>query len=62
MPIFEYQAIARTGKTVKGLIDADSAATARRKLREQELHPTKLKEGAERGASAVTGRTSARTQ
>lgn len=45
MAVFEYQAIAReSGKKVKGLIDADSAAAARRKLREQSLFPTKIGE------------------
>ncbi len=32
MPVYEYQAIADTGKTVKGILDADSPANARRKL------------------------------
>jgi general secretion pathway protein F len=44
MAVFEYQAIARSGKSVKGVIDADSAAAARRELRTQELSPTKLTE------------------
>jgi general secretion pathway protein F len=45
MAVFEYKAIAREGgKKVKGVIDADSPAAARRKLREQKLFPTKLDE------------------
>jgi len=44
MAVFEYQAIAKTGKSVKGIIDADSPAAARRKLREQELYPTAVQE------------------
>jgi len=48
MPVFEYQAIARTGKTVKGVMDADSPAGARRKLRDQSLHPTKIAESFEK--------------
>ena len=45
MPVFQYQAIAKsTGKSVKGLIDAESPIAARRKLRDQELLPTNIKE------------------
>lgn len=47
MAVFEYQAIAKTGKSVKGVIDADSAAVARRKLREQDLFPTDVRQAAE---------------
>ena len=46
MAVFEYQAIAKTGKSVKGVIDADSAAVARRKLREQDLFPTEVNQAA----------------
>jgi general secretion pathway protein F len=44
MPVYEYQAIARTGKKVKGVIDADSPAAARRKLRDQRMLPTAVKD------------------
>lgn len=45
MPLFAYKALAKeTGKTLKGVIDADTAAVARRKLREQNLYPTDLTE------------------
>ncbi len=69
MAVFEYQAIARlTGKTVKGVIDAESPAAARRKLREQDLSPTHLAEtfgkveakGAGDGVGATRGRISMR--
>ena len=49
MAVFEYQAIANSGKTVKGMIDADSPASARRKLREQQLFPTKVFESFAKG-------------
>lgn len=56
MAVFEYKALIKsTGKTTRGVIDADSAAQARRKLREQELYPTEIyedKSGAGSGASA----------
>ncbi len=55
MAVYEYQAIAKaTGKTVKGIIDADSPAAARRKLREQELYPTSLAESF--GVAGPSGR------
>ncbi|HRI89540.1 MAG TPA: type II secretion system inner membrane protein GspF [Candidatus Hydrogenedentes bacterium] len=44
MGVFEYEAMAKSGKSVRGMIDADTAAAARRKLREQELYPTKVAE------------------
>jgi len=42
MAVYEYRAIAKSGKPAKGVIDADSPATARRKLRDQELFPTSV--------------------
>jgi len=52
MAVYEYQAIARSsGKKVKGIIDADSPAAARRKLREQELFPTTMAESFGKGAA-----------
>lgn len=42
MGVFEYEAMAKSGKSVRGIIDADTPAAARRKLREQDLYPTKL--------------------
>ncbi len=45
MAVYEYDAIAKSsGKRVRGMIDADSAAVARRKLREQQLFPTEIRE------------------
>lgn len=44
MAIFEYKAITKGGKTTKGVIDADSAAVARKKLRDQDLFPTNMAE------------------
>jgi general secretion pathway protein F len=73
MAVYEYKAIAKaTGKTSRGVIDAENPTQARRKLREQELYPTELVESAgatvaEAGAAgrrlgrrAVRGRISAR--
>ena len=44
MAVFEYKALEKSGRQVKGIVDADSPVAARRKLREQQLFPTKLKE------------------
>ena len=44
MAIFEYKAITKAGKSTKGVIDAESPAVARRKLREQDLFPTDIGE------------------
>ncbi|GMV99078.1 MAG: fimbrial assembly protein PilC [Candidatus Hydrogenedentota bacterium] len=51
MAVFEYQALAKNGKTVKGIIDADSPVAARRKLRDQELFPTQLIETFAKGGA-----------
>jgi general secretion pathway protein F len=58
MAVFEYQAIARSGKVVKGVIDADTAVAARRKLRDQELHPTAVAEASDAGRQAGRGKRS----
>jgi len=43
MAVFEYKAIIKsTGKTTRGVIDAENISQARRKLREQELYPTEI--------------------
>lgn len=44
MPVYEYTAIAKSGKNTRGVIDADSLTAARRKLREQDLYPTEITE------------------
>ena len=49
MAIFEYAAMTKTGKATKGVIDADTPAAARRKLREQGLYPTDVQESAAQG-------------
>ena len=56
MAVYEYQAISKAGRTVKGMIDAETPVVARRKLREQELYPTQVSESADAGALATGGR------
>jgi general secretion pathway protein F len=45
MAVYEYKALEKSGKTVRGIVDADSEVAARQKLREQNLYPTKLRSG-----------------
>ena len=52
MAIFEYAAMTKAGKATKGVIDADTPAAARRKLREQGLFPTDVQESAAHGKTA----------
>ena len=47
MPIFEYEALNGAGKATHGIIDAESARSARAKLRSQGVYPTDIREEAE---------------
>ncbi len=42
MPVFEYKALNKKGKSCKGLIDADSESNARSKLRASGKYPTSI--------------------
>jgi len=44
MPVYEYTALDRAGKNIKGIVDADNPQTARQKLRTSEIFPIELKE------------------
>lgn len=44
MPVFEYTALNTKGKTITGIIDADSAVAARQKLRATKTYPVNVKE------------------
>jgi general secretion pathway protein F len=46
LPIFEYEALNAAGKNIRGIIDADSARTARTKLKGQGVYPTEIREEA----------------
>ena len=56
MPAYSYQALDADGKTLKGLIDADSAKTARSLLRTQALIPLAVEavNASAKGASPVS--------
>jgi len=51
MPVFAYRGLSTEGRSVSGVIDADSARTAREKLRGSGIFPTNLAE--EYGAAAA---------
>jgi general secretion pathway protein F len=53
MPVFAYHGLAPDGRSVNGVIDADSPRTARGKLRELGIFPTEL---AEEEAAAIRPR------
>jgi len=44
MPVYEYKALDRAGKSINGIIDADSAVAARQRLRGSEIFPIEVKE------------------
>jgi general secretion pathway protein F len=47
MPVFAYRGLGADGRSVNGVVDADSARTARGKLRSQGVFPTELNEEAD---------------
>jgi len=44
MPVYEYSALNKAGKTVKGIIDADSQTAARNKIRQAGNYPIEIQE------------------
>jgi general secretion pathway protein F len=44
MPVYEYTALDIKGKTISGIIDADSSRTARQKLRSSKIFPVSIEE------------------
>jgi general secretion pathway protein F len=55
MPVYEYKAVSKSGKNTKGVIDADSPASARRKLRDQDLFPTEISESGGKNVAIPSG-------
>ena len=49
MPVYEYTALNAQGKKHKGVLDADSISTARRKIRKDGSYPVEIKEAVPRG-------------
>ncbi|MGD0623827.1 MAG: type II secretion system inner membrane protein GspF [Thermodesulfobacteriota bacterium] len=54
MPIFEYEALNGAGRPIRGIIDAESARTARTKLRGQGVYPTEIREESVATAQSVS--------
>jgi len=52
VPVFEYKGLSGGGKAVSGMVDAESARSARAKLRKDGVFPTEIKE--QRGSSSPT--------
>ena len=56
MPVYEYSALdAATGKTVQGIVDADSPAAARHKIRSQGNYPVSVAEAADKRRLSFKG-------
>ena len=56
MPVYEYSALdAATGKTVQGIVDADSPAAARQKIRSQGNYPVSVAEAADKRRLSFKG-------
>jgi len=51
MAVFEYKGLSRSGKDVKGLVDADNAQSARAKLKRDGIYTTDIRLGKEEKAS-----------
>jgi len=59
MPVYEYTALDLKGKSITGIIDAESASAARQKLRSTRTFPTRIKESAASTEKADKGRPTA---
>jgi general secretion pathway protein F len=55
MPVYEYTALDRSGKSVAGIIDADSNVAARQKLRAAGKYPVEVKESTLKAKSKSPG-------
>jgi len=55
MPVYEYTALDVRGKNIKGIVDADSAVTARHKLRGSRIYPVSLKEVTDQAKQKESG-------
>ena len=61
MPVFAYKGLDENGRTVQGVVDADSARSARARLRHDGIYPTDVvEESAAPAATTFTWRSSAR--
>lgn len=51
MPVFEFQALDRGGKKIRGIIDADNSVQARTRLRSQGNYPVSIQESKDKSAT-----------
>lgn len=56
MPVYEYKALDKKGKTRKGIVDADSVGLARKKLRSGGNYPIYIRESSSKTAKRQEGR------
>jgi len=61
MPVYEYKALDKNGKSRKGIIDADSSTAARKKLRAGGNYPISIKESSARSRRKEGGNTATLT-
>ena len=61
MPVYEYTALDKAGKSKTGIIDADSAVAARQKLRGTGIFPVEVKETAARPKDQPSGQVTVST-
>src|SRR5690554_4975871 len=55
MPVFAYRGLTSTGRTVQGVVDADSAKSARVRLRRDGIFPTEVAEERAAAPGGATG-------
>ncbi len=54
MPVYEYTALNTKGKTISGIVDAESAQSARQKLRGSRIYPVSISETLETSAKKAS--------
>jgi len=57
MPVYEYIALDKAGRKANGIIDADSATSARERLRRSGIYPVEVKETSSRPKEISSGHT-----
>lgn len=55
MPVYEYRGLNSSGKTLKGILDADSDVVAREKLRSSGIFPIEVKEALSKSKGLPSG-------
>ncbi len=57
MPVYEFTALDTNGKKIKGVLDADSQAAARQKIRQQGKYPVEIKETTPKAGNGLKNHT-----